>query len=174
MSDYPTLRLGVLQNIMELKARCDAEEGYLRKPSSPYDLDTIKLLEKLFKPKEVEIVREVVVEKPEAKKRGRPSDKAELTEDDAAELEKEAKEMLTELRNMAKQDDGELKQLDTQTKLTIIKTRSSLMEKLVQIRERFTNARKVREFQQVVIGILDDLVEEDRRSEMLKRLEQYL
>jgi hypothetical protein len=173
MSNFPTLRFGVLQGIAELKAACDAEEGYLRRKDCPYDNDTIALLEKLFEPKEIERIVEVQVEKPERGKVGRPSNKKELTDDDAAELETEAREMLAELRNMAKTEDGELKQMDTATKLTILKTRASLMEKLVSIRERFASSRKVMEFQQTVIGILDDLVAEERRDEFLKRLEPY-
>jgi hypothetical protein len=173
MSNFPTLRFGVLQGIAELKAACDAEEGYLRRKDCPYDNDTIALLEKLFEPKEIERIVEVQVEKPERGKVGRPSIKKELTDDDAAELETEAREMLAELRNMAKTEDGELKQMDTATKLTILKTRASLMEKLVSIRERFASSRKVMEFQQTVIGILDDLVAEERRDEFLKRLEPY-
>jgi hypothetical protein len=173
MSNYPTLRLGVLQGIVDLKAACDAKPGFLRASDCPYDNDTVSILEKLFKPVEIEVIKEVIVEKPERGKVGRPTNKKELSEDDAAELENEAKEMLTELRQMAKKDDGALKDLDTQTKLTILKTRASLMEKLVSIRERFTSSRKVLEFQNTVVGILDDLIPEDMRDEFLKRLEPY-
>lgn len=174
MSNYPTLRFGVLQGIAELKAACDAEPGFLRKPDVPYDNDTVELLERIFKPVEIEVIKEVSVEKPERGAVGRPSGKRALTDDDTAELESEAREMLTELRQMAREEDGEtLKQMDTATKLTIIKTRTSLMEKLVTIRERFTSSRQVIAFQQTVIGVLDDLVEEDKRDEFLKRLEPF-
>lgn len=173
MSKYPTLRLGVLQGFAELKAACDAEPGFLRKRDCPYDNDTINLLEKLFKPVEIEVIKEVTVEKPERGKVGRPSKKKELNDDEATELENEAREMLTELRKMALTEDGDVKQLDTATKLSILKTRATLMEKLVTIRERFTSSRKIAEFQETVMTILDDLVDEDKRGEMLKRLEIY-
>lgn len=173
MANYPTLRLGVLQGLASLKASCDAEEGFLRKADCPYDNDTRDMLEKLFKPIEVEVIKEVHVEKPERGKTGRPSKKAELSEDDASELENEAKEMLKELRQLGKSAEGELKQLDTATKLSIIKTQTQLMEKLVSIRERFTGVRKVVEFQSTVIGILDDLVDEEKRDDFLKRLEPF-
>jgi hypothetical protein len=171
---YPTLRLGVLQGLATLKVACDAEQGYLRRPDCPYDNDTIELLEKLFKPVEVEVIVEKIVEKPSRGKVGRPSKKNELSEDDANELEIEAKEMLTELRNMAKTEEGDLKQLDTGTRLSILKTRTQLLEKLVSIRERFTSARKVIEFRSTVMGILEDLVPEEKRDEFLKRLEEHL
>lgn len=171
---YPTLRLGVLQGLAELKANFDADQEYLRKADCPYDNDTIAMLEKLFEPREIEVIKEVIVDKPERGKVGRPSTKKELSDDDAVELETEAKEMLTELRQLDKQDDGELKQLDTATRLSILKTRTQLMEKLVSIRERFTSVRKVIEFQRVVMNILEDLIEEDQRDEFLKRLEPYL
>jgi hypothetical protein len=172
---YPTLRLGVLQGLATLKVACDAEQGYLRRPDCPYDNDTIELLERLFKPVEVEVIVEKIVEKPSRGKVGRPpSKKNELSDDDANELEIEAKEMLTELRNMAKTEDGDLKQLDTGTRLSILKTRTTLLEKLVLIRERFTSARKVIEFRSTVVGILEDLVPEEKRDEFLKRLESHL
>jgi hypothetical protein len=68
----------------------DADQTYLRKPDCPYDNDTIDLLEKLFKAREIEVIKEVVVDKPERGKVGRPSSKKELNDDDAAELEAEA------------------------------------------------------------------------------------
>jgi hypothetical protein len=173
MSNYPTLRLGVLQGLAGLKASFDADQTYLRKPDCPYDNDTVDLLEKLFKAREIEVIKEVVVDKPERGKVGRPSSKKELNDDDAAEVEAEAKEMLKELRTLDKDAGGEMKQLDTATKLSILKTRSTLLEKLVTIRERFTSARKVAEFQQIVISILDDLVDEERRAEFIERLEPY-
>lgn len=173
MSHYPQLRLGVLQGIASLKAACDAEEGFLRKRECPYDNDTIALLEKLFEPKTVEVIKEVQVDKPQRGKVGRPSKKNELTDDDAVEIEEEAKELLKELRQLGRTAEGELKSLDTATKLQIIKTQSQLMEKLVSIRERFSNVRKVAAFQNTVITILDELVPEDMRDEFLKRLEPY-
>lgn len=173
-NNYPTLRLGVLQGIATLKAACDAEPGYLRKPACPYDNDTVKLLEKVFKPLEVVVEKEVYIEKPTKGKVGRPKKAKELSDSDAAEVEAEAKEMLKELRQLDKTIEGEIKQLDTKTRLDILKVRANLMEKLVSIRERFTSARKVAEFQQIVVGILDDLVEESKRDEMLKRLEEFL
>lgn len=171
---YPTLRLGVLQGLAELKANFDADQEYLRNAECPYDNDTVALLEKLFAPREIEVIVEKLVEKPSRGQVGRPSKSRELNDDDAAEIEQEAREMLTELRQLDKTSEGELKQLDTATRLSILKTRTQLMEKLVSIRERFTSVRKVIEFQKIVVSILDDIVEEDKRDEFLTRLEEYL
>lgn len=171
---YPTLRLGVLQGLAELKANVDADPQYLRAADCPYDNDTIAMIERLFAAKEIEVIVEKLVEKPSRGQVGRPSTKASLSDDDASEVEQEAREMLTELRQLARDESGELKQMDTATKLSIIKTRTQLMEKLVSIRERFTGVRKVIEFQKIVVSILDDIVEEDKRDEFLTRLEEYL
>lgn len=173
MSNYPTLRLGVLQAMSDLKTLVDADPEYLRKPDCPYDSATVELLERLFKPIEVEVIKEVVVDKPTRGKTGRPSTKNQLNDDDALEVEREAKELLKELRSLGRTNEGEMKQLDTTTKLTIIKTQTQLMEKLVSLRERFTNVRKVAEFQQTVMSILDELVDEDKREVFLERLEPF-
>ncbi|WP_037500706.1 hypothetical protein [Sphingomonas jaspsi] len=173
MSNYPTLRLGVLSGLADLKAQCDATPGFLRKPDCPYDNDTVALLEKLFQPKEIEVIVEKYIDKPTRGQVGRPKKSGEITDDDAVELETEAKELLKELRELGKDADGELKNLDTSTKLTIIKTQTTLMEKLVSIRERFASVRKVATFQSTVVGILDDLVPDEKRDEFLKRLEPF-
>lgn len=170
MSNYPTLRLGVLQSIASLKAACDAEDGFLRKPDCPYDIDTIKLLEELFRGKTVEVIKEVVVA--ERKGVGRPKE-GKLSDDDAEEVEGEARGLLAELNKMGLTAEGDMKEFDTKTKLDIIKVKTSLLEKLVSIRERFSNVRKVSAFQNTVISILDDLVAEDSRDEFMKRLEPY-
>ena len=47
------------------------------------------------------------------------------------------------------------------------------MEKLVAIRERFANVRKVAVFQGTIIGILDELVPEEMRDEYIRRIEPY-
>lgn len=173
MTTYPTLRLGVLQGLAGLKASFDADPDYLKHPDCPYDADTVKMLEELFEARVVEVIKEVQVERPERGKVGRPSKSGELADEDAGEVENEAVTLLRELRNLGKDADGELKNLDTGTRLQIIKTQAALMEKLVSIRERFTNVRKVSQFQQTVITILDDLVAEDNRDEFLKRIEPY-
>lgn len=173
MSNYPTLRLGVLQAMSDLKANVDADPEYLRQPECPYDSATVELLERLFKPIEIEVIKEVVVDKPQRGKVGRPSKKTELTDEDAVEAEEEAKELLKELRSLGRTNEGELKQLDTATKLSIIKTQTQLLEKLISIRERFTNVRKVAQFQQTVMSILDDLVDEAKIEIFLERLEPF-
>lgn len=173
MSNYPTLRLGVLQAMSDLKALVDADPEYLRKPECPYDRGTVELLERLFKPIEIEVRVEVPVEKPSRGQVGRPSKKTELTDEDAEEAEEEVKTILRELRGMSRTNEGELKQLDTTTKLQIIKTQTTLLEKLITIRERFTNVRKVAQFQQTIMSILDELVDEDKRDEFLTRLEPF-
>lgn len=173
MDNYPTLRLGVLHGLAALKASCDAEEGFLRKPASPYDNDTIKLLEALFEPKIVEVEKEVFRDRPSRGDVGRPSKTGKVSDDDAVELEEEARALLTELRQLDKTIEGEAKQLDTKTRLDIIKAKTTLMEKLVSIRERFAGVRRVADFNNVVISILDDLIPEDKIDEFMTRLEPF-
>lgn len=172
MSNYPTLRLGVLQGLMTLKALVDVDENYLDRNDCPYDSELVTVLKQLFEPRIVEKIKEVRVETPERGKVGRPT-KGQLSDDAAAEVEVEAQALLAELTNMSKTEDGEMKQLDTKTKLDIIKVKTQLMDKLTLIRERLADVRKVAKFQAVVIGVLDDIVPEDRRDEFLKRLEPY-
>ena len=174
MHNFPTLRIGVLQSLLSLKHSVESSPLMLKHRDCPYDDDTVKVIEELFKTKVVEVKVEVPTEgHRERQIAGRKKKSGELTDDDADEVERDAMDLLTELKAMGKKIDGEVAQLDTATRLQIIRTRATLMEKLVLIRERFTNVKKVSHFQAVVISILDDLVDEDRRAEFIKRLEPH-
>jgi hypothetical protein len=99
MATYPTLRLGVLQALIELKDATTQHEGLLRTKECPYDKETIEALETIFKTRVVEKVveREKVVEVV-AKGRGRPTTGTALTLVDQENVEESATELLGQLK----------------------------------------------------------------------------
>lgn len=165
MNTYPTLRLGVLQAIAELKDLPDA----LTRPDCPYDRETIEVLEKIFKVREVEKIVEKIVEVSVAATRGRPSGDTKLSIEAQEDVADSATELLGQLKALGEGEKG----LDTQTKIQIIKTKATLIEQLLKLRERWNNVKRISLFQAVVISILDDLVTEADRQEFLKRVEPY-
>ena len=169
MTTFPTLRIGVLQALLELKVATEADDALLSSAECPYDRETVDALNKIFEVRTVEkeVIKEVIKE--EKPQRGRPTVDPKLSEDDQQEVEDSARELLTQLKALGEGETG----LDTQTKITIIKAKAVLIEQLVKLRERWHNVKRVATFQAVVIGILDDLVGEDDRQEFLKRVEPY-
>jgi hypothetical protein len=168
MSTYPTLRLGVLQALIELKGYTEQHPDALRAKECPYDQETIQALELIFKTRVVEKIVEKVVEK-EVRGRGRPTGDTKLSMADQEDVESSATELLAQLQALGEGEKG----LDTSTKIQIIKTKATLIEQLLKLRERWFNVKRVAQFQIVVIGILDDLLAEGDRQEFLKRVEPY-
>jgi hypothetical protein len=168
MATYPTLRIGVLQSIVELKLLHEQDPSLLRDSTCPYDVETITALEQLFKTRVVEKIVEKIVEK-EARGRGRPTTETKLTIADQELVEDSATELLGQLKELGEGEKG----LDTQTKIQIIKTKATLIEQLLKLRERWHNVKRVALFQAVVIGVLDDLLLEADRDEFLKRIAPY-
>ena len=168
MNTYPTLRLGVLQAIAELKDLPNA----LTRPDCPYDRETIEVLEKIFKVREVEKIVDKIVEVqvgPGGGTRGRPSGDTKLSIEAQEDVADSATELLGQLKALGEGEKG----LDTQTKIQIIKTKATLIEQLLKLRERWNNVKRISLFQAVVIAILDDLISEGDRQEFLRRVEPY-
>lgn len=169
MQIFPTLRLAVVQGLLDLKRQYDADPLFLRVPECPYDVETVEMLEKILTSRTVEV--EKIVEKiveVEAK-----VDKAErrerLTEDEQELVDKTVGDMLKDLNKLGEGEKG----LDTQTKIQIIKAKATLIDQMLKMHERVMNVKRVANFQTVVISILDDLVSEADRDIFLQRLEPY-
>lgn len=165
MTAFPTLRLGVLQSMIELQAQFHHDPQLFDQKECPYDRETTEVLRRIFAVKTVEkeVIREVVREV------GRTPAPAKLNSAQQEEVEQTALDLLDELKKLGNGETG----LDTQTKIQIIKTKATLIEQLLKMRERFMNVKRVATFQTVVIAILDDLLDEDRRQDFLRRVEPY-
>lgn len=165
MTTFPTLRLGVLQSLIELQAQFHHDPKLFDQKECPYDRETTDVLRRIFAVKTVERV----VEKEVIREVGRTPAPVRLNSAQQEEVEQTALDLLNELKKLGNGETG----LDTSTKIQIIKTKATLVEQLLKMRERFMNVKRVATFQTVVIAILDDLLDEDRRQEFLKRVEPY-
>jgi hypothetical protein len=163
--DFPPLRLAVLNGLLGLKDRYAADPDLFKHEDCPYDDETVEALTSILQVKEVERIVEKTVQV--KRERGRPK-KGGVSEEDLAELEKEVRDLLTNLKAMEAGPS-----LDTNEKIQITKTKTTLIEKLLEMRERVMNVRRLSEFQTVVISVLDDLVDEDGRDAFLERIEPY-
>ena len=164
---YPPLRIGLLSSLVNLKEQYDLDENFLA--ASPYDNEVQEILKRLLQPKIVEKVKEVEVVRTAKAGRGRPSGDVALSVEAQDEVLKEVKDLIKQLNEL---DAGD-KALDTGERVKIINTKSNLIERLVKMQERVFNVKRMSDFQDTIIGILDDLVSEKDRTTFLKRLEPF-
>lgn len=164
-NDFPPLRLAVLNGLLGLKERLAAEPNLFTQDDCTYDAETVSVLSAIFAVREVErIVERHVVAKRDV---GRPS-KAGVSAEDLAELETEVRDLLTNLKAMEA-----TAVLETSEKIAITNTKTKLIEKLLEMKERVLNLKRLSEFQTVVVGVLDDLIDESGRDEFLNRIQPY-
>lgn len=162
MMNFPPLRAAVLTALVDIKANLAA----LDREDCPYDNETKGLLKDLLTVKVVEKI--VEKERPEgAQARGRPSKDIRLDEEDQKKVLDEIKTQIDALNSL--DSDG----LQTNERIQIAKTKASLLDQLLKMMERHTTVQKVESFKEVVIGILNDYVDESGRDMFLKRLEQF-
>lgn len=167
MNTFPTLRLGVLQNLHNLKEQFTADSGLFDREGCPYDQETKVVLREILQTTVVEVER-VVERVVEVSGRGNGG----VTDEDIGVVEDELRLCLTELRSIKMEREG-LAKVDDETLLKIVKAKSTLIEQIVKLRERVMNLRRQSEFEGVVVGILEELVSEDDRGEFLARLKPY-
>jgi hypothetical protein len=164
MSNYPPLRIVVLQGLLALRDQLQSDPEFLSSPECPYDQGTKDMLSQLFAIRTVETVveRQVAAVGP----RGRPSGEIKLNTDDQQKVLDEIKKTLDQL-NTLKMDST----LQTGEQIQIAKTKSDLLDKLLKMMERHTTVVRVERFKEEVIGILNDLVDEKDRELFLNRID---
>lgn len=166
MNTFPTLRLGLLQNLLDLKRQFSADSGIFEQDSCPYDRETVAVLTSLMETTVVEV--EKVVEKVVEVTR----DARGVNDEDMGVVEDELRICLTELRNINKEREGVAK-VDDETLLKVLKAKSTLIEQIVKLREKVMTLRRASEFEVTIMGVLEDLIDEDGRAEFLRRLLPY-
>lgn len=165
---YPPLRMQVLSALLELKDGVIADPEFLDSPDIPYDGEILTTLKKILAP----TVRTVTIDntpKAPAAGRGRPTKDVVLGEEDQAKIRDHLEKLIKELDDMGEGDVS----MPTNEKLQVIRLKTNLSEQLLKQQERAFNVKRMSQFKEVVVGILDDLVSEKDREVFLKRLEPY-
>lgn len=167
---YPSLRIGVLRALQDLKRHYTVDPEIFQRSDCPYDSDVRAVLEEILKVETVEkiVEKRVVHESAGSGKRG-PRPKLGLNEADQELVSNELSDLLDELKKMNDPD----KDLDQSAKLAVFKLKVAIIESIVKLRERVLNIKRLAGFEAVVISILDDLVSEDDREVFLERIAPY-
>lgn len=167
MSTFPTLRLGLLQSLRDLKRRYAADDKLFELEDCPYDSETKALLRDILEVSVNVIEVEKIVEVEKVVRGGG------VTDEDMGMVEDELRLCLEEVRALNKEVEGVAAKVDDETKIKIIKAKAALLEQVTKLRERVINTRRTAEFETTVIDILEDLVSVDDRAEFLRRLEKF-
>lgn len=157
----------VLTGLLELKERVLADPDFFENATDlPYDGQTLSSLKKILAP---QIVTKTIEKEVAAKEsRGRPTKDITLSQEDQEKVRTELQKLLDNLNTMA---DGP--GLETSERIQITRLKTNLIEQLLKLQERAFNVKKMSQFQEVVVGILDDLMSESDREQFLKRIDPY-
>src|SRR3546814_19424979 len=63
--------------------------------------------------------------------------------------------------------------LNQAARLAVFKLKTTIIEKIINLRERVLNIKRIANFEAVVISVLDDLVKEEDREPFLDRIAPY-
>lgn len=169
MAHYPTLRLGVLIALQELKAQYDVDQGYFDAKDCPYDFETVEVLKKLFKQDLIKIVRSEPRGVGGGGARGVGAPRKQRDAASESTLGDELEDLVAQMKELNLDTKG----LDTGDKVAIIRAKTQLLDKIATIREKAFSMKRMSMFMNTIMQILEDVVDEAGREEVLKRLEPY-
>lgn len=176
---YPKLDLSAVASLSGVYQQMELHSDYLDNANCPYDDVTKEQLRKMLAPRVIEKVVEVekIVERKieiatKAAESGGQIGRKLKQKSSGVDMDAASQE-IQDLRKELQQLKVDSKGLQTADKIQIIKTRAGLVEKLISMDEKANNLKKMALFQSVILGVLDDLVPNDRRGDFMKRIEPF-
>ena len=164
MDKYPTVSLTELQKLKAIVQNANDDPKYLDGRICPYDKPTREMLKSFVNDPIVSATLEH--SGPERKKVGAPKKSPALPLD---ELEKEFDELRKEINTLKTDAKG----LEPHERIQVVKTRASLIEKILQMKERISALRSKEKFIAVVIEIMQDEMPQENRLRILEKLEPF-
>jgi hypothetical protein len=86
------------------------------------------------------------------------------------DLELEIQSLATSLDEFGKT----LEKSDVTERMSFFRTKTSLLEKIVGLKERSLGIREVHQFQEAVLNLIEEVLEPGQRTEFMKRLAEWL
>lgn len=163
--EYPTIDLDQFKSIMKVLEKAANDPEYLDPSVCPYDETTREQLVKAVNWVHP-VARATVVDgekNPVGRPRKDPVLPIEVVETEVDEIRKEIAQLKADAKG-----------LETADRIQIIKTRAALVEKIIGMKERITGLKQQRQFIVEVIAIMEDILEQSQRDEVIKRLQPFL
>jgi len=145
---YPKIREDEILKLNVVVKSLEKDPTYLDHPDCPYP-DTVKdFFRKQAAPVEVEDLF------------GGDEEKEIL-------IDRQVEQLINDLEAFSKQ----LTNADHSEKLQYFKTKTTLLEKLVTMRERVFNLKELNEFRGTILAFMDEVCTKDQVTELMKRLD---
>jgi hypothetical protein len=160
-SYYPEMPAPSLAAIRLIQKKLSEDPSYLSSPDCPY-------------PEEFcDIFATPAVRAAPAGEEQRPAPPA-VVGDKWAKLELESQELFDELKNYGDTLKDVEGGVDSTEKMAYFRTATALLEKIVSIHERAANLKNLHHFQETILGILEDLMPADKRTEFMNRIKAIM
>lgn len=153
MRFYPDLSQKTLAPLRVVQEQLRLNPTYLDADECPYDANVKELL-KLLAPSSSDCSSSFL---------RRSGSKHQILED-------ETQALYLEIRDFGQK----LKADDVTERMSYYRTRTALLEKLISLTERATSMKAVGLFQEIVLGIFEDMLTPDQRAEAMERLSAAL
>lgn len=153
MRFYPDLSQKTLAPLRVVQEQLRLNPTYLDADECPYDANVKELL-KLLAPSSSDSPSSFL---------RRSGSKHQILED-------ETQALYLEIRDFGQK----LKADDVTERMSYYRTRTALLEKLISLTERATSMKAVGQFQEIVLGIFEDMLTPDQRAEAMERLSAAL
>jgi hypothetical protein len=165
MSDYHYPHIDelvgwALQTVLTLASE---DSQYLRDPQCPYDEKTKRVINDALSFRQ----GWQVMKDQEGEKKQETPPSTPISEDEIdSTLAEDLYTVFTELKNYGKT----IAQSDQTERMAYFRTATSLLERLVNARERALGVKQIKDFQDTVLTIMEDTLTTDQRTEVMERL----
>ena len=149
MLRYPTVRDETILALTPVLKRVKQDPSYLSDPECPYS----ELVKDFFR----QFQTTQTVDLFEGK-------------DELLVIDQQIHAIINDLEGVA----AHLGNADHAEKLNYFKTKSSLLEKLIGMRERVNNLKEINEFRSTILNFLDEACTKDQITDLMKRLDGVL
>lgn len=148
---YPTISPEMLVPFRAVRGLIHANPEYLNSPDCPYNDETKAFLAVNFGGAAVAVDQDLVtLESPE-------------------DLERELVSIYSDIKRL----DKNIQNIDAKDKVAWAKAVVSILERVLQLRERNLNMKMTVEFQKTIIQIMDEVCDPAQRSEITARLQRF-
>lgn len=150
MAFYPTLREETVAVLNTILQQIDKDPGYLSSPECPYSDLAKQVLGKFKSSAEVVDIFE--------------------GKDEVLVIDQQIHAIINDLESVG----STLGSADQAEKLNYFKVKTTLLEKLINMRERTFNLKELNEFRSTILAFLDEVCTKDQITDLMKRLDGVL
>lgn len=149
MAFYPRVTEETVLSLTPILQYMERDPSYLSSPDCPYSERVKDFFRKFQKPEKIDIF---------------------AGKDELPAIDEQIIDLLNDLETTAAQ----LGTADHQEKMNYFKLKTTLLEKLISMRERVVDLKQIHEFKTTILAFLEEECSKDQISNLMKRLDGVL